>query len=389
MSAFAPLIADRRATLICLDSVVECFGSRWSARREHVLQHVERTICRYIGPQGLVFRLSDTEIVIGQPDVEPMSAQASSLRCLREILTHFLGDSHLANQGVFEVVRLADGELHVHPVDPVRAEAGELAASRAGGKPGPEVLSRSGPWVRTFCADEREVEVRCVAQAFLELRRVHQIGFRLVRSAQILETGETLTGDRLAQLGPADRLAIERISFELALEALSGLAKNGPLPVCVLPLSYATLTTSRARALALGFLRDAAAFSRGGVVCELEDLAGVPQVTLVSALSSIKLAARAVAAAATDVPATKLPMFRTLGFNALSAEPRGSTRQELPQSLSSFVAAAKQARSPAWVHGLTSISDVVLAAQLGATHASLAMTVDQAPVAHDSVWLAA
>ena len=100
-------LAAGMVCVIDLDTVVQRFGSRWPMRREHVHEHVSSTLDRQLGPTAYHLRISDTDVLICQPDKERLAGQALCLRALREILTHFLGDGEMAEAGVHEVVRIS------------------------------------------------------------------------------------------------------------------------------------------------------------------------------------------------------------------------------------------------------------------------------------------
>src|SRR5512142_1782545 len=114
------LLAAGKVNLISLEAVRHRLGGRWSLRQDQVYEFAARLIERGLGPRGLSVRVSETDFLVVQPDLGRLAAQAACLRYLREILIHFLGDAHLAADGVLQVSRIAGRSLDAKPVDATR-----------------------------------------------------------------------------------------------------------------------------------------------------------------------------------------------------------------------------------------------------------------------------
>ena len=116
------LLYDGKVVLIALDAVVTRLGERWPMRREQVYEHVSRTLQRDLGAQGYFARVSETDVLICQPALSRYAAQASCVRYLREIITHFLGEADHTDICVHQVSSISNNEVLAHLVDPTHVE---------------------------------------------------------------------------------------------------------------------------------------------------------------------------------------------------------------------------------------------------------------------------
>src|SRR4051794_36436829 len=65
----AGLLTEGKVNLIALDAIVERLGARWALRRDQIHDHVDRRIQRRLGAKGYHLRVSETDILICQPDL--------------------------------------------------------------------------------------------------------------------------------------------------------------------------------------------------------------------------------------------------------------------------------------------------------------------------------
>ncbi len=217
-------LAAGMVCVIDLDSVVQRFGSRWPVRREHVHEHVASTLDRQLGPTAYHLRISDTDVLICQPDKERLAGQALCLRALREILTHFLGDGEMADAGVHEVVRISPEGVEARRVD-VRVGAAEAAepvgeAGRAPPPDSPNSLGGANQWTPFVTAYGVGLQVTTRLEPVLQLRERRAIGLRLTNCVAHLRSGRQLRGPELARLTTADLLRIDVAGLLKGLEAL-------------------------------------------------------------------------------------------------------------------------------------------------------------------------
>src|SRR5947208_16332571 len=63
------VLAEGKVNVLALDAIVERFGGRWAMRRDSVHEHVQATLDRQLGSRGYHLRISDTDILVCQPDL--------------------------------------------------------------------------------------------------------------------------------------------------------------------------------------------------------------------------------------------------------------------------------------------------------------------------------
>ena len=110
--------------VIGLEGVAERFGSRWSLRSELVHEHVERMLHRHLGDDVVFQRIGEAHYVVVQSGRTRLQAQGLCLRCMREILHHFVGEVRLRDLRLHEVTRVSQNEIVGQRVD-VGADAGD------------------------------------------------------------------------------------------------------------------------------------------------------------------------------------------------------------------------------------------------------------------------
>src|ERR1700722_19224438 len=97
------VLGEGKACLIGLDAVRSRLGPKWIDRRERVYEHAVTTLRRQLGAGALTLRVSETEFLVVQSGIDRLSGQALCLNCLREVLTHFLGEAVLGDIVLHEV----------------------------------------------------------------------------------------------------------------------------------------------------------------------------------------------------------------------------------------------------------------------------------------------
>src|SRR4051812_29139070 len=89
------VLAAGKVTLTALDPIKARCGERWPMRREPVYEHVQGVLDRQLGIGSYHLRISDTDVLVCQPELSRLAGQAACLRLLRDILSHFLGPAEL------------------------------------------------------------------------------------------------------------------------------------------------------------------------------------------------------------------------------------------------------------------------------------------------------
>jgi hypothetical protein len=377
-------LAGGQVNLIALDAVVERLGERWQSRREAIYDMVERVLERKVGPNGYFARVSETDFLVAQPDLGPFGAQASCLRSLGEILKHFLGSAAHHDLRVRRVTDISSTQIIAVPVDPkaaIQGDAQELrqaaadaqaATLRAQAEMDPTLLSPER-WSPFIGAHGRKVRVSCRLEPVFELKNNGRIGYRLSRSVIDTATDEPLSKVEVGNLSRADHLRIDMATIARGLARVESSSETEQALSLIIPVSFVTLSHQQGRQmLAQAFARARQAVLRG-VLCEVCDIEGVPQVALLTAVSLIRPWSLMVIGHLSDAMPRADSGMKEAGLQAMSftcplnldgdAEFLGWAREAIRS-------AQKVSRST-MVYGCTA-RRLAMAGLMGATHASVA-----------------
>ncbi|WP_156467174.1 MULTISPECIES: hypothetical protein [unclassified Phenylobacterium] len=369
-------LAAGMVCVIDLDAVVQRFGSRWPMRREHVHEHVNSTLDRQLGPTAYHLRISDTDVLICQPDKERLAGQALCLRALREILTHFLGDGEMADVGVHEVVRISpEGGVEARRVD-VRAAAADAAerAGMTGGAPQPDSPSSLGganQWTPFVTAYGVGLQVTTRLEPVLQLRERRDIGLRLTNCVAHVRSGRQLRAPELARLTTADLL---RIDVAGLLKGLEALRQEGERRLTVIvPVTLSSLSHPAGRARIITGLQEAREHVDGGVICELRLIEGAPSAALTQAVAIVRPYCLLVVGNLDEPNIGLTRLLKGTGLNCVATRvPQGLEGAAFIGWASAAIRSARHASKSALLYGLASEHAMSTAMVLGATHGSRA-----------------
>ena len=384
----AQLLAEGKVNVISLQSVQERLGGRWAFKRDQVYGFTDRVLERGIGADGIYLRISDTDFFIVHPELGRTAGQAACLRCLREVLNHFLGDDQMAAASVLQVTRIGAGALEARmtelatgvapdDVGPAEPEAArETVAAPAPKAPGPGAAASGGSalaqWTPFDCADGRRLRVSATLHPVYELKGFTRIGFRMKRRVIVMQTDEELSQPEIAALSAADLLRVDVATILRGVDRLKAEGdKESPLSLIV-PLSFISLSGQRGRTELVKHLKAAGELVRMGIICEICDIEGVPPGMLLAAASLARpftLLVAGLLLAPTPAVVRHLP---GAGLQALSFEcPPGLGDAEFTGWAVAAIGAAKQIARSVLVYGSDSTERLSTLAALGATHASL------------------
>jgi hypothetical protein len=403
------LLAAGKVNVISVEAVRERFGARWELRKDQVLDFADRVLERGVGTQGAYLRVSDTDFFVVHPDLGRVAGQASCLRYLREVLNHFLGESHMAAAGIMQVTRIGKGRLEAAPVDAASTEAAldgarpgeddEPAATAptpaavaaapaaepapdpsatpalAGAGAGDEDEIRPGqanPWTPFVSTDGRRLRVSATLEPVYELKGFSRIGFRMIRRIVLIATGEDLSPQQVAALSPGDLLRADMATITRGIGRLAGETHGEQQLSLIVPVSFVSLSSQRGRAELTAPLRQAGGLVKLGVICEILDIDGVPQGVLLAATSVVKpLSLLVVGRVAVQDPKA-IAGLAGAGLKALSFEcPQGLGDAEFMAWATATVGAAKKIARSVLVFRVGSPERAAAVASVGATHASL------------------
>lgn len=369
--AGSPMLGEGKINLISLEAIAKRLGPRWQARRDPIYEHVERIIARYVGADGNALRISDTDYLIVQPETSRFAAQARCLRCLREVLTYFLGQARLVDLDVREVTSISEQGVQAALIDATAVMAGaerESAAAASAQKTG-----SGDQWSPFLASNGQRVRVSCTLEPVLELKGYTRIGYRVARRVLLLATDEPLSAADHSRLTRAD---MERIDFATIARGLDRLRSDGGgemQPSLIIPVSYISLSNQRSRAVLIGLFQQAQQVVKRGLICEVCDIDGVPQAALLTATSFIKPYCLFVVGRTASERDSVIRNLRGTGLQAISFEAAEGLENDADffHWARTAITAAKSVAKSVMIFGLADAKRAALVASLGATHASI------------------
>jgi hypothetical protein len=366
------LLSEGKVNLIALDAIVERLGERWAQRRGQIYDHVDRTLQRRLGAQGYHLRVSETDFLICQPELGRFSGQAACLQALREILTYFIGEAAQAEHCVHQVTKVSANSIEGWRVRASEVEEGEQAerqasASRQAGRP------TTDRWTPFLASDGRELGVTCSLEPVIELKSFGRIGFRIVAHVQVARTAEVLTANAISRLSGADILRIDLATVARGMEQLRATAAGELQPSLIVPVSFTTLSRQRGRAEIAKLLMEARSLVERGVLCEIGDVTGVPPGVMLSVVSLVRpYCLFVVAHIDRGWSPASLGQLKRSGVQALSIEcPQGFSDAAFIRWTKTTIEATRRVARSTLVYRVASPGHAILAAELGASHASV------------------
>jgi hypothetical protein len=367
-------LEEGRVALISLVGVRTRLGAKWAVRRDLAQEHIERSIARHIGANGFFVRLSETDYLVAQPDTPPLVGQVACFNALRATLDFLLGEAVNSDIVVHEVKAITAGAIEGCRINVAAVEA--ALSNQDAGSAAPAVgtsalsFARWSPFVTN---DGRRVRVSCALEPLINLKTFARIGYRIRRRVLKLPDETPLSPRDQSLLSRSD---IEKIDMATLLRGLdrlgeeSGASKQLSL---VLPVSYTSLTNTRTRALILEVFEQARTKVQTGLLCEICDIEGVPPGALLAATSLIRPFCLFVVGKLNETPTGSLASLKDAGLQALSYDwPQSLAGEaEFIGEMRHLVAATKAAVKTLMVYQLSSQRRAAIAAQLGATHATL------------------
>jgi len=311
---------------------------------------------RQLGDDVVFQRIGEAHYVVVQSGRTRLQAQAMCLRCMREILHHFVGEVRLRDLRLHEVTRVSNNEIIGQRVDVgaagfAEADSGEeprsfawpgesgedrlLASTRpfaapedapgprsfAPRPPGPPAAPSLLPvsqWTPFVASNGRTVKVSCSLEPVIKLADSERIGFRLAR--QVLGAHGPLSAHELRNLSRADIARVDCATIARGLERLRAQAGTGKSPTLMVPVSFATLSNQRTRETLVSLLKQAQEEVRLGLVCEICELDGVPPSALLTAVSLIRPFCVRVLAFVADPRAAAVRPLKGMGLAGVSVE---------------------------------------------------------------------
>ncbi len=370
--AASPWLATGQICLISLDAIAERLGGRWASRRQSVYDYAERALGRYLGEGGHFLQVSDTDFIVAAPNLRKFAAQLRCFRCLRDILTHFLGEPRPTDLIVREVTTITQDGLEAALVDPIAmAVAAEHEQTQAA--EGAAAGASVDRWTPFVASNGRRIRVSCVLEPVYELRSYTRIGNHIVRRVLHMDTEVELSASELQTLSRAD---IERIDCATIARGLDRMRSEQPSdqPLSlIIPVSYISLSTSKTRAALIRLFAEAKEMVKTGIICEVCDIEGVPQGALLAATSLIKPFCVLLVGRLNGSPDRGLRNLRSAGLQAISFDAPGGVLgdAEFQGWARAAIKTARAVAKPVLIYRLGSLRHAGMVGLLGASHASL------------------
>ncbi len=372
------LLEEGRINLIGLNAIAERLGDRWEGRQEQIYHHVERTLTRHLEGGGFFQRVSPTDYLVVQPALGKFSAQVSCLLYLRELLSHFLGGAAPEAADVMEVTSLSGGRIFAAGIDP------DYAAAAA--RTEPPVLPEEPddlptPWNPFVAADGRTLRVSCQLEPVFELRTFAQIGFRIARRVLLMPGEIELSPQELRNLTTADIEKVDLATIARGVSRLRSEQGNAKQPTLFLPVSYTTLSSQRGRGPLIARFKEATRGVEKGLICEINDIEGVPGSALAAAAVLIKPFCVIVVGKLREAPGRSPEDLRGVRLQGVAFEAgmHPLDHGEFTAWAERAVVNARRVTRSVIIHGLSGPEFLGLAGLAGASHASLGARRAQAP----------
>ena len=371
------MMAEGKVCLMGLDAIRRRFGPRWLGRRERVFDHVQASLRKQVGPHGFFLRVSETDFVVAQPNVSRLAGQAYCLNCLREVLTFFLGEALVSDIVVHEVLAIGGGVIGARQLDQaeVQAEAAREIERVRVADAAPSLMSQDR-WSPFTAHDGRRLRASSQLDPVFQLKTYGRIGYRMTRKALLASSDTPLTPAELGQLTSAD---IERIDFATLARGLNRLQQQSAgkrEPSLILPVSFATVSSHRGRAVLAEFFHAAQESVQRGLICEICDIEGAPPSGLLAATAMMRPHCRFIVGRLNVAPTGGLAYLEGVGLQGISIEcpAHGIDNEEHFAALARAVtAAAKPVVRAVMLYGVAGPRQAAIASLFGATHASFAL----------------
>ena len=365
------LLEDGRINLIGLDAIADRLGDKWEARQEQIYDHVERSLTRHLEGDGFFQRVSPTDYLVVQPSLAKFSAQVSCLAYLRDLLSHFLGGAAPEAIDVLEVTSLSGGRIFAAEID--RAHAAAAAKTEPPVTPqDPDGLPT--PWNPFVAADGRTLKVSCHLEPVFELKTFAQIGFRIARRVLAMPSGLELSTQELRNLTTADIEKVDLATIARGVSRLRSEQGNAKQPTLFLPVSYSTLASQRGRGPLIARFNEATRGVERGLICEINDIEGVPGSALAAVTVMIKPFCVIVVGKLREAPGRSPEALRGVRLQGIAFEAgqHPLERAEFTAWAERSIAHARCVTRSVIIHGLAGPEYLGLAGLAGATHGSLA-----------------
>lgn len=225
---------------------------------------------------------------------------------------------------------------------------------------------------RFTAANGRPLRVSCRLEPVLELKAFRRIGYRMARQVVDVESGQPLSVDETLRLTRADLEQIDLATLSRGLDRLQLESDGAKELTLTLPVSYVSLSNAHGRKALVDYFQQAREAVLKGLVCEVTEIEGVPEVGLTAAVAAVRPYCLLIVGRRCP-PYGDSQILSSVGLQGASVECPADLADD-----AEFVAWARQstevgkrvARS-VMAFGVPSTRHMAIAAHLGASHGSL------------------
>ncbi len=357
------------ANVLGFEAVETSLGARWPARREQVWDYINQALERSFARSDIIERVSETDFLVLTTAENSAVALTACLRCLQEILVHFLGACRPTDLKIRNVVSIEDGQLDCRPIDPTRAVTSADLASRSRQAHAAQATERGAAHALALTSSLPNHDLTFTIENVISVRHAALAGGRLRRRV-------TLRGDKK----PLDRIALCALDtptlFRIDLEtvALAHDILTGPsalaFPLLRTPVSLQTLGHSSSRSAYVAALRALPPEAAQRVIVEIVNLdEGTPASRISEAVGFLAGSCRAVVAF-TDPTLRALGALRGahIGGVTVEASQLGAPGSDRRVAIAAFADAARAVAVRTAIRGILSEPELAAAKAAGVTY---------------------
>ena len=369
----SPLLDQGRIVVIGLDAIAQKLGSRWPVRSELVHEHAERAMRSQLGPQALVQRLSDVEYIVAHSEAPRSTLQLLCLNCLRDILTHFLGEAPAGELKLHEVTEITDDGVFGRSVDMRDVEQAERAKRAAA--PPPEAPARKSldVWTPFMTSTGLNIALSASLEPVLALKTSGRIGYRIAARVHHKARLAALSRRELERLSPAD---IERSDFGAiarGLDRVIGAGAQSKPAALIVPVSHTTLHSRSGRATLIALLRKARTFVEVGLIAEITGIEGAPASQVLEGIAALRPLTLHVIGRIANIQRDDARHMIGVGLDGISARcPRLKQDSDFLDCVRNFAKANGRVGRGLFLYQAPDLARGRMAAEQGVTHITLA-----------------
>jgi hypothetical protein len=380
--AGSDLIARGSVNVISVKAIRHWAGDWWEKKRGDVWTYVERKLSEHLDRQDLRARVSEDDFLIAMTHDQGLSAQATSVRILEDVLTHLLGAADPADLGVRSVIGVEAGGLVCRPINAALVLA---ARARRDSQRSPLRLNLdSGAEARRTpvaftTAGGVALRVDFALEHMIGLRRGVTTAVRIEPIVTHLGSGRHINSRAISRLPDRDAAFIDEAALKYAT-VFAAASQGHDRPDLIVPASFRTLGTQRGRDMLTGTSGLSLALLRGGVMIELIDVTrGTPAGRLLEVVGLLKALTRGVIARVPpEREALKALRDARLAGLTLDASDLNGPADKIAAEIMNFGRDARGLAPMTTLQGLPAEGYFAAAETAGLTHAGLRATLPAA-----------